>query len=529
MTDILGHATLFYKETLSPMKHFIPFPPLMARAFRRVSVATVVALAALASACSDSSSSVPSVVAHGARVDADNGQVVFVSVVLSAPARAAVEYENEFAGKFRTALSETAPEHVIPVVRLRANTTYQYAVGVEGRDGSLAYGARGTFVTGELPGLLATTRSETSGESSQDLILADYQRLSTPDDAEWRIVIMDSLGYAVWSYANDDAPFANRRARGILIQPNGNIAYQLHHCCIIEITPLGEVVNELIIPDGGDATDHEFLPTEDGRILYLGKYSFTFDDSANGGDSETTAIIDAVSALDPATGEVERVWDPTDFWDIRDPGQRARWEAGSPDWLHMNSLSKSADGGYIASLRNINQVISISSDFKTMRWRLGGPASDFDFPDPTDRFMQQHTATELPNGNILVFDNRANLPKEEGGGMRSRALELRLDFETKTAVKAWEFSPEPPMYSRILSGAYRLDNGNTLINFGHSEDFAAIPIAIIEADAQGREVFRLETIDPPLAEASHRSPQRYRAYPGPKSIMGETMLRAPSR
>ena len=141
----------------------------------------------------------------------------------------------------------------------------------------------------------------------------------------------------------------------------------------------------------------------------------------------------------------------------------------------------------------------------------------------------QHTASELPNGNILVFDNRAKLPEEEGGKRYSRALELRLDFDAKTAVKAWEFSPEPRMYSRILSSAYRLDNGNTLVNFGTSPDLANIPIAIAEAYARGREVFRLESIDPPLSEVLDKGPERCRAYPGPKSIMGETMLRAPRR
>ena len=183
---------------------------------------------------------------------------------------------------------------------------------------------------------------------------------------------------------------------------------------------------------------------------------------------------------------MEILWDPMDFWDILDPDQRRRWVLDDLGWLHMNSLSKSADGGYIASLRNLNQVISLSPDFETVRWRLGGPDSDFDFPDPTDRFTMQHTASELPNGNILVFDNRAKLPEEEGGVLYSRALELRLDFDAKTAVKAWEFSPDPRIYSSVASSAYRLDNGNTLANFGFSPDFANIPIAIIEADAQGR-------------------------------------------
>ena len=497
--------------------------------------AALMALIALSSACSDSA---PSVISHEARVDADNGQIVFVSVVLSAPARAAVEYENEFAGKFRTALSETAVEHVIPVVRLRANTTYQYAVGVEAPDGSLAYGARGEFVAGDLPGALATMRWEARGESSQDLIMADYRtRLIAPNPAgymvEQYIVMRDALGYAVWNYASH-ARIHKHEMRAVRVQPNGGVMYQLRGCCIIEITPLGERVNEIVVPAYSDRpehfrTHHDFLPPENGRIIYLSAYKLAFDDSANGGDAETTAIVDTVNALDLATGEMEILWDPMDFWDMRDPDQRLRWRVEGPDWLHMNSLSKTADGGYIASLRSLNQVISLSPDFKTVRWRLGGPDSDFDFPDPADRFTTQHTASELPNGNILVFDNRAKLPEEEGGDLYSRALEIRLDFDAKTAVKAWEFSPEPRMYSIVISSAYRLDNGNTLVNFGTSPDLANIPIAIVEADARGREVFRLESIDPPLSEVLDKGPERYRAYPGPKSIMGETMLRAPSR
>ena len=207
------------------------------------------ALIAMSSACSDSA---PSVISHNARVDADNGQIVFVSVVLSAPARAAVEYENEFAGKFRTAMSETAVEHVIPVVRLRANTTYQYAVAVEDRDGVLAYGARGEFVTGNLPGGLAMMRERTSGESSQDLILADYRTSrfapnSAGDVGEHFIVMRDALGYAVWRYASH-VGVDERILGGVRVQPNGGVMYQITNCCIIEITPLGERVNEIAIP-----------------------------------------------------------------------------------------------------------------------------------------------------------------------------------------------------------------------------------------------------------------------------------------
>ena len=491
-------------------------PPIVA------AIAALIALASSLSACAAPAPDVPSAISHSARVDEGNGQIAFVSVVLSAPARVAVEYENEFAGKFRTALSETAVEHIVPVVRLRADTVYQYEVGVEKADGDFAYQARGEFTTGGLPGILSTTRSESSGRSSLDLIFADYTAHRLEGRHERSIVAMDSLGYAVWShilaFQQGMHPFR--------ILPGGNIIYQQDGRRIEEATPLGEVAGEIVIPPGDDHAHHDFLPLEDGRLLYLGKRILYLDDSAVGEGGETEMRVDGINAYDPAAGEIERVWDPLDFWDMRD---LTRWKSENPNemsWPHTNSLEKSADGGYIVSLRNLNQVISLSPDFKTVRWRLGGHDGDFDFPDPTDRFTMQHTATELPNGNILVFDNRAKLPEEEGGGYYSRALELRLDFNSMTAVKAWEFSPEPRIYSNIRSSAYRLDNGNTLVNFGHSQDPAVIPIAIIEADAQGREVFRLDTIDPP---AGYSGPSRYRAYPGPKSIMGETMLRPPKR
>ena len=185
---------------------------------------------------------------------------------------------------------------------------------------------------------------------------------------------------------------------------------------------------------------------DDGRILYIGRYDFTFDDSANGGDSETTKRVDALNIYDSESGMAERVWDALGFGDITDPAQRVEWLRSR---IHVNSPSLAPDGGCIASSRSRRQVISVSPDFQTVRWRLGGPDSDFVFPDLADMFRMRRAAAQLPGGNVLVFDNRAELPG--GNGYYSRALKLRLDFETMTAVKAWEFSPDHPMYARSLA------------------------------------------------------------------------------
>ena len=449
-----------------------------------------------------------SVISHSAAVSEDNGLIAFVSVELSAPARAAVEYENEYAGKFRTALSERAAEHLIPVARLRADTVYEYAIGLETADGELEYAARGEFRSGPLPpNDFANLARTASGRSSQPLILGDTRVRGQPIRY---LHIWDELGEIVWRYGST---YRQRMIPVARVQPGGDILYIGRNggdSSLRRVTPLGEVVDDTHMD--GDTPHHDFLVMDDGRVLYLGLTCVDPNDLDGCGNDteETNPRVDTVNIMSspaaPAT--VERVWDPRDMWD--------RLE----EW-RLNGVERLPDGGWLLSNRRNSEVISVSPDFQTVRWRLGGPDSDFAFPDSADVFGRQHTPALLPNGNVLLFDNQAVPP--DGDGFYSRAIELQLDFDAMTAVKAWEFVPEPRIYSPTRGSAYRLDNGNTLINFGTSDD-PAIPTAIIEVDAQGRELFRLETITPPDREIDF---SMYRANPGPESINGETMLRPP--
>ena len=503
-----------------------------------LSLAAFAALAGLSFACSDSSPpdslvspaappapnpppaetsapepeptpAIPSVISHSAAVSENNPLIVFVSVALSAPGRVAVEYENEYAGKFRTAFGERAVERRVPVARLRANTVYEYAVVVENPGGGApAYGARGEFTTGALPDRIAAVPTKATGRSSQPLILTDAR--PTAERPPTRHLLMwDELGEVVWQYRNDDGTIPNT-LRVMRVQPNGDMIYidkgrGSGTPSVVRTPFFGDAAYD--IDFDGDTPHHDFIVLDDGRILYVGLYYLPDHPDARADTINLTPPI-------PRDGagierfKAERVWDSSDFY-------------GVENYVYMNSISPSRDGGWIASLRYQDQVISISPDFQTIRWRLGGEDSDFDFPEPADKFHRQHTATELPNGNILLFDNEADLP---GGGNYSRALELRLDFDSMTAVKAWEFSPEPPMRSRAVSSAYRLDNGNTLVNFGWTDSPADASIAVIEVDAEGRETFRLETGPAPRGELEIT---RYRASPGPESVIGETTLRPP--
>ena len=478
----------------------------------------------------------PSVLGHNASIRADNALIAEVEVRLSRPGRVFVEYENPQAGKFRTALSEARAKHLIPVVRLRAETAYSYAIGVQDAEGAVHFGQRGEFRTGSLPSSLATMRARARGRSSQPLILTNYTaEHDQHGDSTSCILFRDEAGEIVWHYCHGPPKkFRHRRARvhAIKQKPGGNLVYVSGWCCIVEISPLGEVLNRLFASEETGVPHHDFVLLDDGRILYLSDEKTLFNDSANGGEARTSAMADALRIWDPERGRVEKVWDSRDFWDIASASQ---WdlresEDGALRWTHINSASFGPRGNLILSSRHRQQILSLASDFQTIEWQLGGPGSSYRFPDPSDRFYVQHQATELPNGNILLFDNGFKRPASEGGEY-SRAIEIRLDDERRSAVKAWEHRADPDVFSEVVSGAARLGNGNTLINFGVRQEPDFMPLTLIETDPQGNELFRLETLQldrhPDPRDGPFR-PLRFRAVGGIGSIMGETMLRAPA-
>ena len=121
------------------------------------------------------------------------------------------------------------------------------------------------------------------------------------------------------------------------------------------------------------------------------------------------------------------------------------------EWTHANSVSELADGNLLVSFRNISTVVKIDRKSGRVVWKLGAPP-----------LAGQHAPVELPNGNILVFDN---------GPIRldqtfpfSRVIELN----PVTNEIVWKYQDAVPdnFFSDRISNAQRLPNGNTMINEG---------------------------------------------------------------
>ena len=436
------------------------------------------------------------VTGHAAAISEANSLIAHVDVRLSGPARVLVEYWSEGAERLRTRLSEAAVEHRIPVVRLLARTTYRYAIGVEAPDGAIVFerGNGGEFTTGELPEELAALEWSARGRSTQALIMGDFRLY---------LLIWDDLGRIVWHH---ESPPGGRRVGTVRLRPDGNFLYASWPCCLREITPFGEIVGEYRFPLEGARPHHDFLVREDGKVLAIGRYEVPAEDPPDGVEPGPPILVDTLYLWDLDEERAELVWDSSEFWEV------------SPEtiYTHANSVQIAPGGQVIMSFRHRNQAIGISPDFEEIEWRLGGPGSDYALADD-DVFWKQHTPLVLANGNVLLFDNGnqrpGTSPWPEDDGMDpqwSRAMEFRLEDETMTATKVWEFRPEPDRYGAARGSAQRLANGNTLVNFGSGG-------MIAEADAEGNEVFRLTV-------PNDDEKRQYRAYGDIASIAGETRV-----
>ncbi len=214
----------------------------------------------------------------------------------------------------------------------------------------------------------------------------------------------------------------------------------------------------------GDSSidDHELRLLPNGDALLFATNSRTMDLSGVGGQPNATVLgnllirvnssnqfvfqWDAFDHL-PAIDDLDPQIDPTTDW---------------VDWTHGNAIDVTADGNYLMSFRNISQVVKIDSRSGAVLWKLGGSDGNFTFvDDPLNGFSLQHGIRELPNGNLLLFDNGASHNPQQ-----SRAVEYQLDLNARTARMVWQYDANPALYAFAMGFAQRLQNGNTLVTYG---------------------------------------------------------------
>jgi Arylsulfotransferase (ASST) len=120
------------------------------------------------------------------------------------------------------------------------------------------------------------------------------------------------------------------------------------------------------------------------------------------------------------------------------------------EWTHANSLALTNDGNWLISFRLTSTVAIVDRKTGAFTWKWG-----------PNQLSHQHTATQLPNGRILLFDNGCHRR-----GMPSFSRVVEVDPATNEIVWAHQDPTVLAFYSFMVSGCERLANGNTLITEG---------------------------------------------------------------
>ena len=270
-----------------------------------------------------------------------------------------------------------------------------------------------------------------------------------------------------------------------------------------------------------DTDNHDSILRPDGSKVLL---AYEYDAAAD----LTDAVI---QDLDPA-GNVVFEWNSRE--DLLDETVYPNAAAG--DYAHINSLVEMADGDFLASFRHTSSVLKIARTAHDgfvpgdVVWRLGGRNSDFAFAD--DPFpggpCAQHTASELPNGNILIYDNGSitgfgpvlcidpvdpegdTVPRPNTRVTEYDLGEVDADPTTQeTATLVWDYSTG--YFGFFAGSAIRRPNGNTLLGFAGVRGAVAREIT-----ADGTTVWELR--DPaPEGTATH-APYRASVFPAANDL-----------
>ncbi|GAA2123263.1 aryl-sulfate sulfotransferase [Nocardioides bigeumensis] len=316
------------------------------------------------------------------------------------------------------------------------------------------------------------------------------------------------------------------------VQPSGSMTWS-------EPAPTREAANVIVEVDGRfrevarhktiglvNTDFHDSLLKSDGSML-LTAYEYDVP----------RIVTDSVFQEINPDGSVFHTWSTEDHVDRHaetvvdtdDPFARM-------DYSHLNAVTITPDGDYLASFRHLSSVFKIARTAHDgyaqgeIIWRLGGRLSDFEFvDDPYDGPCAQHTATMLPNGNVMVFDNGSMGSTQHPGfcvdsadpsgpthaRQVSRYVEWELDWDPElgagTATMVRQYTGEDPgetdgaIFAPFTGSAFPLDNGNTLVGWGATgwakpPGPAPSPIAT-ELDGAGAKVWELTT---PTRQGSYR-------------------------
>lgn len=304
-------------------------------------------------------------------------------------------------------------------------------------------------------------------------------------------VIIDACGYPVWYKEFRDAVVDFQK------QPNGHYtawsSIDGTQGKFYEFDASGKISASYSPTPPLETGPHELRIFGSAFVLFGLDYR-TMDMTPYGGLDNASVKGIVVEYHRP--GRVLFSWSSFDHFIVTDGASDVSLTGLNVNPWHGNAIEVDDEDNLLVSFRNMDEITKIDTKTGQIIWRLGGEQNQFTFRgDQLNGFSHQHGIRKLPNGNVILFDN-GNLRSPHA----SRAVEYRLDERNKIAQLVWEYRPDPPLYGFALGFAQRLENENTLINFGTAQriievDPSGIKRLEIAIDGSGRFAYRAIAIE----------------------------------
>ena len=219
--------------------------------------------------------------------------------------------------------------------------------------------------------------------------------------------------------------------------------------------------------NGYTTGDHELQITPQGTALIVGDKNAPADFRSIRGPRNGTVTDEVIQEINIATGQVLWQWNADAHlrWKTSYEPQpsTAPW-----DFSHVNSIQQLPNGNLLVSIRNTWAIYEISKRTGKILWTLGGKHSSFKM-GPGTQFEWQHDARMQSDGTITVFDDASD--GAQTSESQSRALRIRLDFQTHRATLVHAYTNRPPLLSDSQGNVQVLPDGNTFVGWGEQPYF----------------------------------------------------------
>lgn len=298
-------------------------------------------------------------------------------------------------------------------------------------------------------------------------------------------MLLDSIGRLVYY-----KKFFGPNTFDFKLQPNGFISYaRTDQFYLMDST---FTIVDSVACQAGISTDfHDMQILPNGHYLMLGEETVTMDLSSynfflqnNSPGSATADVLCLVIQELDINKNVVFEWHAKDYLPFDGVDEHWLNSPANVDWTHSNAVAMDTDGNILVSSRHFNEITKINRNDSSVMWRLGGKYNQFTFIGDTTPFYGQHDIRRLSNGNITLYDNGNHIVPHG-----ARALEYQLDEINKTAELKWSYTYDSAMFAYATGNVQRLQNGNTLINYGINSSVRNIYFNVV--DSSGNEQFQL--------------------------------------